>query len=81
MLKIKIEEIPAESGYKRWFFLDYEKKEESHFKARWIIERRERDDWWGVVAAFPYTNEKALDRVIEEMKLAKKAIAILKKLT
>ena len=78
-MKLKIEEIPAEVGYKRWLFLDFSKPEESNYRFRWAIEWREGDDWWGVVALFPMTHEKAIKRIAREMELARKAIKEIKK--
>lgn len=78
-MKLKIEEIPVVEGYRQWLFLDFPKKEERNYRFRWAIEYREIDKWWGVVAIFPLTHERAIKRIAKEMELAQKAIRELKK--
>lgn len=79
-IRIKIRESDKKvRGYdKLWFFLENTNSGESNYDLRWVIGHRKTDDWWGVIALFPATHEKAIDRIAYEMALAKIAIKEIK---
>lgn len=74
-LKIEKLEKTVHNYDSMWLFI--EDKKSTNYRYRWAIAHRE-DGWWGVVAMFPSTHENAIDRIEEEMKLAKQAILELK---
>lgn len=76
-MKIKIEKLEktVRNYDSMWLFI--EDKKSTNYRFRWAIAHR-KDGWWGVVAMFPSTHENAIDRIAEEMELAKRAIVQLK---
>ncbi len=76
-IKIRKLKRVLENDTELWLFLKHEKPY-SNFDLRWAIGYRKRDKWWGVIAMFPATNEKAINMIAHEMELAKEAIGILK---
>lgn len=60
-------------------FLDYGGGDFDSMAQRKLIHYREDHKDYEVIHAFPYTNEKHIAIEIEELKIAQKAIAFLKK--
>ena len=76
-MKLKIEKLDRKiQGTELWLFID---DKVDNYKLRWAVGYRKKDKWWGVIALFPATHERALKKITKEMELAKQAIAILKK--
>jgi len=72
-------EEPLPRTDKSWLFMRHRKPEERNYDFRWAIGYRKEGNWWGVIATFPATHEKAIDDIQKEMEYAKKAISLLKK--
>lgn len=76
--KLKLVPFPYRLG-KGWWFLDYGGGTMKLMEKRIHIEYREEFKDYQICHAFPYTNEKGIKGEIEELKLAMKAIKILKR--
>lgn len=75
--KLKLKKFPF--GVNGWWFLDYGGGTMRLMEKRMFIEYREKFKDYQVVHSFPYTNEKGIKGEIEELKLAIKAIKLLKR--
>lgn len=82
MKNVKLHIVETETPFfqtdRSWYFMKHMKPSEASYDLRWLIGYREKGNWWGVIAAFPATHERAIDRIAEEMILAKQAISQLK---
>jgi hypothetical protein len=75
-ISIVLEQIEGED---EWYFLNYKDIQKSHFRERMTILCRE-DGWIGLQIRFPWTHETALDNLIQEVELAKRAIKMIKEI-
>lgn len=74
-LDIRETEKPWPGYGQTWLFLRH-KEPYSNFDLRWLIAKRQ-DGWIGVLCSFPATHKRAVDRIANEMELAKQAIQII----
>lgn len=81
---LKIEEVEppvtaADGTVRLWRFLDYADPRYRHFSDRWFIESRLGDEGLFLRCGFRWTFEGSLERVQQEIALAKEAMEAIRK--
>ncbi len=76
MKNLKLQLKQFEPDY--WLFLDYGGGDMELMEKRIIIHYRKEHNDYEIIHSFPFTNEKGIDGEIEELKLAREAIKIIK---